>query len=111
MTIELAAVVLTKNEERHIGDCLDSLAWADERVVFDDFSGDDTLDIAREKGAHVMCHAFKDFASQRNAALKAVEATWILFVDADERVTPELAGEIRQIIGQANEEARAGWWG
>ncbi|MFN2183353.1 MAG: glycosyltransferase family 2 protein [Anaerolineae bacterium] len=110
MSIELAAVVLTKNEERHISDCLDSLAWADERVVFDDFSGDDTLEIARAKGARVMSHALKDFASQRNAALKAVDATWILFVDADERVTPELAGEVRQVIRLGNEEVRAGWW-
>jgi (heptosyl)LPS beta-1,4-glucosyltransferase len=110
VSIELAAVVLTKNEENHIGDCLDSLAWADERIVFDDFSGDDTLVIARAKGARVMSHAFRDFASQRNAALEAVEATWVLFVDADERVTPALADEVRQVIGSANDQPRAGWW-
>jgi (heptosyl)LPS beta-1,4-glucosyltransferase len=110
VSIELAAVVLTKNEEHHIGDCLDSLGWADECVVFDDFSGDDTLEIARSKGARVMSHAFRDFASQRNAALEAVEATWILFVDADERVTPALADEVRQVIGFQDERARAGWW-
>ena len=45
MSIELAAVILTKNEERHIGDCLDSLAWADERVVFDAFSDDRTVEV------------------------------------------------------------------
>jgi (heptosyl)LPS beta-1,4-glucosyltransferase len=96
---KLAAIVLTKNEEQHIGDCLDSLAWADQRVVFDSFSTDRTCEIARERGAEVMQHPFSDYASQRNAALQAVDAEWIFFVDADERATPELAEEIRQIIG------------
>ena len=110
MSIDLAAVVLTKNEERHIGDCLDSLTWADERVVFDAFSSDGTVEIAEARGARVIRHAFENFAAQRNAALEAVKATWILFVDADERVTPELAEEVRQAIERTGEQARAGWW-
>ena len=110
MSIDLVAVVLTKDEERHIGACLDSLAWADERVVFDSFSSDGTVEIARATGARVISHAFENFAAQRNAALEAVEATWILFVDADERVTPALADEVRQAIGLSDEQARAGWW-
>ena len=110
MSIDLAAVVLTKNEKRHIGDCLDSLAWADDRVVFDDFSTDGTVEIAQARGARVIRHALENFSTQRNAALQAVEATWILFVDADERVTPDLADEVRQAIGRAGEQARAGWW-
>jgi len=110
VSIDLAAVVLTKNEERHIGDCLDSLAWADERVVFDDFGSDRTVEIAQGKGARVISHALENFCAQRNAALEAVEATWILFVDADERVTPSLADEVRQAIGLTGEQARAGWW-
>ena len=96
---KLAAIVLTKNEEQHIGACLDSLAWADRRVVFDSFSTDRTCEIAREHGAEVMQHPFSDYASQRNAALQAVEAEWIFFVDADERATPELAEEITTISG------------
>ena len=110
MSIELAAVVLTKDEERHLGDCLDSLAWVDERVVFDDNSSDGTVEIARAKGARVIHHALEDFASQRNAALQAVDATWILFVDADERVTPALAEEVRRVIGLSDGQARNGWW-
>jgi glycosyltransferase involved in cell wall biosynthesis len=110
VSIDLAAVVLTKNEERHIGDCLDSLAWADERVVFDDLSSDRTVEIARGKGARVISHALENFGAQRNAALEAVEATWILFVDADERVTPPLADEVRQAIGPTDEQTRVGWW-
>jgi (heptosyl)LPS beta-1,4-glucosyltransferase len=95
---KLAAIILTKNEEQHIGDCLVSLAWAERRVVFDSFSTDRTCDIARERGAEVMSHPFNDYASQRNAALQAVEADWIFFVDADEHATPELAEEIRSIV-------------
>ena len=66
MNIDLAAVVLTKNEERHIGDCLDSLAWVDERVVFDDFSSDGTVEIAQARGARVISHALENFCDQRN---------------------------------------------
>jgi glycosyltransferase involved in cell wall biosynthesis len=110
VSINLAAVVLTRNEAAHIGDCLDSLAWADERVVFDSFSDDGTVETARARGARVLSHAFEDFAAQRNAALEAVEATWILFVDADERVTPALADEVRQVTALSGEQARAGWW-
>ena len=101
----LAAIVLTKNEEQHIGDCLDSLAWADRRVVFDSFSTDRACELAREHGAEVTQHPFSDYASQRNAALQAVEAEWVFFVDADERATPELADEIKGIMGA---EASAG---
>jgi glycosyltransferase involved in cell wall biosynthesis len=110
VTVEVAAVVLTKNEESHIGDCLDSLAWADIRVVFDDVSTDRTAEIAEAKGARVLRHALRNFAAQRDAALAAVEAPWILFVDADERVTPSLADEVRRVIRYQGEQARAAWW-
>ena len=105
--VQLAAVVLTKNEESHLGECLSTLAWADERVVFDSYSTDRTVEIAGAAGARVIQHPFADFASQRNAALDAVETEWILFVDADERVTPELAQEVRDVIGYTGEAARA----
>ena len=110
MTPRLAAVVLTWNEEAHIRECLASLAWADERVVFDDYSTDATAALAEAAGARVLSHRFENFAAQRNAALEAVEADWILFVDADERVTPALAEEIQRVIGYKGQEARAGWW-
>lgn len=98
---KLAAIVLTKNEEQHIGDCLDSLAWAEQCVVFDSFSTDRTCAIAREHGAEVLQHPFSDYASQRNAAMQAIEADWVFFVDADERATPELAEEITRIVAGA----------
>ena len=110
VAVELAAVILTRNEECHIGDCLDSLAWADERLVFDDFSTDRTVEIAQARGARVLRHALENFAAQRNAALEAVEAEWIFFVDADERATPALAEEVRRVIRYEGDQARAGWW-
>jgi hypothetical protein len=96
----LAAIVLTRSEEHHIGACLDSLAWAERRVVFDSFSADRTCDIARDHGAEVIQHPFADYAAQRNAAMEAVDADWIFFVDADERATPELAEEIASIVAE-----------
>jgi hypothetical protein len=110
VTAELAAVILTRDEERHIGDCLDSLTWIDERVVFDSFSTDHTLEIARARGARVLQHAFQSFAAQRDAALRAVDAQWVFFVDADERATPELAEEVGKVIQHRGDLARAGWW-
>ncbi len=105
---KLAAIVLTKNEEPHIGACLDSLAWAERRVVFDSFSTDRTCEIAREHGAEVLQHPFSDYASQRNAALQAVEADWIFFVDADERATPERADEITRIVADSLPPSQTG---
>lgn len=110
MTVNLVAVVLTHEEEQHIGECLDSLAWADERVVFDDFSKDHTPSIAQARGAQVIQHPFEDFAAQRNAALAAVDARWVFFVDADERVPSALAEEVQRVIRDNGAGARTGWW-
>ena len=104
--MKIAAVVLTKNESRHIGECLRTLEWADERVVFDSFSDDDTAEVARACGACVIQHPFSGYASQRNAALEQVDADWFFFVDADERGTPELGEEIRRVVAQPE----VGWW-
>ncbi len=95
----IGAVVLTLNEQRHIGECLASLAWADDRLVFDSFSSDQTVDIARQAGARVIQNKFENYAQQRNDALAACAGMvdWVFFVDADERCTPELASEIRTV--------------
>jgi hypothetical protein len=110
----LAVVVLTLNEEKHLPECLASLRWADEVVVFDSFSADRTPDIARQSGARLIQHPFANYAAQRNAALEAVEADWIFFVDADERATPALADEIKDLTGLVRpvrpEPPIAGWW-
>ncbi len=104
---KLTAIVLTYNEADHIVDCLETLDFADERVVFDSHSTDDTLQLARQAGARVIQHPFENYAQQRNDAIEAVQANtdYILFVDADERVTPELAEEIRLVITQGGDAA------
>lgn len=103
----LKAVILTLNEAQHIAACIESVRWADGVVVFDSFSADATVALAQEAGAEVLQHPFENYAQQRNAALDAVAADWVFFVDADERATPELAQEIRQVTAT---EDKVGWW-
>jgi (heptosyl)LPS beta-1,4-glucosyltransferase len=107
--MELVAVVLTKNEERHIATCLDSLRWAGSLVVFDSLSSDRTVALASEAGAQVFTRPFDNYAAQRNAALDAVVGDWVFFVDADERATPALAAETKEKIAAAG-EGIAGFW-
>lgn len=107
MPREISAVVLTKNEADNIVECLASLVWADERIVLDSLSDDDTVVLAQQAGARVYQRHFRDYADQRNAALDLITTDWVFFVDADERATPELAEEVRQVTAHSPE---AGWW-
>ena len=86
----LSAIIITKDEATNIGDCLDSLAFCDERVVVDAASHDGTMMIAKEKGARVATHGWKGFGPQKNYALSLAQGDWVLSIDADERVSPEL---------------------
>ena len=97
MSVPLSAIVLTKNEEHNLPDCLASLRWADEVVVVDSFSTDRTVAIAQDCGARVVQHPFHDYAAQHNVAQAQAQHDWVLFIDADERVSPELAREIRNL--------------
>lgn len=98
--MRLTAIILTYNETAHILECIESVRFADNILIFDSFSADDTVTLAQQAGAHVIQHEFKDYANQRNTALDSVleSADWVLFVDADERVTNELAAEVREKI-------------
>jgi glycosyltransferase involved in cell wall biosynthesis len=98
----LSVIVITKNEAANIGDCLDSVAFADERIVVDDNSTDATAEIAVQKGARVVAHAFTGFGAQKNYALSLAQGDWVLSIDADERVTPALRAEIETAIGKSN---------
>ena len=100
-------MVLTRNVAGHITDCIATLGFADRVVVSDSFSDDDTVALAQAAGAEVIQRTFDNFAGQRNAAMEAVDADWIFFVDADERIPPELAAEVRQVIAERPE---VGWW-
>jgi glycosyltransferase involved in cell wall biosynthesis len=108
--IKIIAVILTRNEARHIADCIRTVQWANLVMVEDSFSNDGTVKIAQQLGATVIQTEFINFAAARNKALQDAKqrgGEWVLFIDADERVTPELAEEIRRVI---NKEDAAGWW-
>lgn len=102
----LAGIILSYNVEEHIAPCIESLRWADEVVVFDGFSTDGTVAAAESAGARVVQRKLDNFGAQRDAALQSVDADWVFFVDADERVTPELADEIQDVITRPER----GWW-
>lgn len=108
-TGSLTVVILTLNEERHLPGCLASIASLRTPVlVLDSGSIDATREIARVAGATVVQQPFVGYASQRQAALDLVRTRWTLFLDADERLTPELAAEISGVLGQV--ERYAGYW-
>ena len=94
----LSAIILTRNEERNIAECLSNISFAEELLVVDSGSTDQTVALAEQCGARVIAHPFSDFASQRNFAMSQAKGDWVLFIDADERVTPELAEEIKETI-------------
>jgi glycosyltransferase involved in cell wall biosynthesis len=104
---QLSAIIITRNEAANIGACLDTLAFCDERIVVDCGSSDGTVNIARGKGARVEHHDFSGFGPQKNYALSLATGDWVLSIDADERVTPELAGAIKAAIKAAMADARA----
>ncbi len=94
----LSAIIITKNEAANIADCLDSVAFCDERVVVDSGSDDDTVRIAEGRGARVSFHPFDGFGRQFNQALSLAQGDWVLSVDADARLTPARAAEIQQAL-------------
>jgi glycosyltransferase involved in cell wall biosynthesis len=101
----LSIIVLTKDEERNLPDCLASLhALPSETWVVDSGSTDRTLEIARAAGCHVVQHPFENYAAQRNWAFDnlPIETPWTLCLDADERLMPELAEEMAKLIKGMN---------
>ncbi len=95
---QVSAVIITKNEEANLAACLEGLAWADEIVVLDCGSTDRTVEIARRYTDRVHVEEWRGYGPQKNRAVELARGPWILSVDADERVTPELAQEMRRAI-------------
>lgn len=96
--MKLTAIVLTLNESLNIIPCLNCLKFADEIIVVDSGSIDGTVTKTNDFRCVLEYHSFKNFADQRNWAMQKATGDWILFVDADERVSEELAKEIRSSI-------------
>jgi len=98
-------LVITLNEAAHIEACLASLAWADERLVVDSGSTDDTVAIATRCGATVISRAFDGYSAQKNFGASRASHDWIVSIDADERVTPELAAEMAAAVASPGDRA------
>lgn len=101
----LTVLIPTYNEARNLPDCLKSVAWADEIFVVDSFSSDATVEIAKQAGARVVQHEYLNSAAQKNWAIPQAKHEWVLIVDADERVTPQLAEEIKALMAAGAKHA------
>ena len=99
----LSVIIITKNEAAKIRDCLESVAWADEIVVVDSGSSDETISICREYTNHVVHHDWPGFGPQKNYALSLASNDWVLSLDADERIPEALAAEIKEKLQSASQ--------
>ena len=97
---KLSVTIITKNEATDIAAALESVSWADERIVVDSGSTDDTVGIATPLANRVVVHEWPGYVAQKNYAASLASHDWILSLDADERVTPPLAAEIQQVLTQ-----------
>lgn len=97
----LSVAIITLNEEANLARTLASVAWADDLVVVDSGSTDRTEAIARSYGARFIREPWRGFAAQKNLAIDLCNSEWVLSLDADERVTPELAASIQQVLASS----------
>ena len=100
--MKISAIIITKNEEHSIRECLSSISWVDEIIVVDSGSKDQTLKICKEFGVKVFSKPWRGFGLQKNEALKHAKYKWILSIDADEIITPQLKKEIISIVKSNN---------
>ncbi|NWF55788.1 MAG: glycosyltransferase family 2 protein [Syntrophaceae bacterium] len=105
---KISVAIITHNEERNIRDCLESVNWADEIVVVDNGSTDGTVAICREYGARVFPEDWKGYSAQKNSAIDKTGNEWVLSLDADERVGPELRQEMEDAL-QGNPPVDGYW--
>lgn len=115
----ISVLILTKDEQQDLPDCLASVSWSDDIHVLDSESTDATVSIAEEVGAKVTVRPFDGYASQRNFGLQLpYKHQWVLILDADERITPELVSEMHDFVRTAPSNVAAArmrrrdiWWG
>jgi glycosyltransferase involved in cell wall biosynthesis len=95
---KVSVTIITLNEAEHIGAAIDSASWADEILLVDSGSTDGTIDIARARGVTVLCRTWSGYVDQKNFAAERASHDWIFSLDADERISPALAQEIRSVV-------------
>lgn len=104
---KISAIIIVKNGENLIKDCLDSVSFCDEVIVVDAGSQDKTLDISRDMGAKVYILESDNFSALRNFGLEKATGEWVLYIDVDERVTPSLRDNIKNQISNLKNKDRA----
>lgn len=104
--MSVSVLILTLNEEANLPGCLESMKWCDDIVVLDSYSQDRTEEMAKQAGVRFIQRPFDNYASQRNYGLHEIQYQhpWVLMIDADEVVSPELASEIQVVIKEASEQ-------
>ncbi len=105
--MKLSVIILTRNEQDRIAQCIKSVSFADEIIVLDDKSTDNTVATARKLGANVYVHHKKDFADQRNIGLSKTHGQWVLYLDADEMISEPLTQEIQDALSNTAYNAYA----
>lgn len=98
MKLNISVIIITKNEEKNIKECLESVKWAKEIILVDSFSTDKTLEIAKNYTDKIFLREWKGFAEQKKFALNQVTNEWILSIDADERVSYQLKEKIESLL-------------
>lgn len=98
---KLSAFITTFNNEKTLPSCLESVKWADEILVLDSYSTDDTVSIAKSFGAQLYQHEFLGYGAQKQSALEKTRHDWVLLLDADEALTPESQVEIQELLSKS----------
>lgn len=103
--LSISVLILTKNEQADLPGCLDAVSWSDDIHVFDSFSTDKTVEIAQAKGAHITQREFDNWAAHQNWGLTNIKFKypWVLYVDADERVTEELRESLLSAVAHSED--------
>jgi glycosyltransferase involved in cell wall biosynthesis len=96
--LNISVIIITRNEEHNIVDCLESVKWSDDIVIVDAQSTDRTVDLAKKYSPKIFVTSWLGYAAAKQFALEKVSNEWVLWLDADERVTPELAEELHEIV-------------
>ncbi|MBU0533477.1 MAG: glycosyltransferase family 2 protein [Candidatus Omnitrophica bacterium] len=108
MKQKISAIVPTYNEEDNIQDCLKNLDWVDELIVVDSFSTDNTVSIAQKYADKIIQHKYDYSARQKNWIIPQASHNWVILIDADERVNPQLRNEILQLL-EKGPDKKAYW--